>query len=317
MSMIKILLVLICLITPLALFSQPISPIDSLKRRIDNLDNTSQQFSKKNDSLIIANNNLIKEVDYNEKLLNRYDILNNVVFVSMGVMLAIFGIAAPLIGYFFVFKPSTEQIKETQKLLDDTKNNMDRLFYDYTIKNRDNLIDNTLTQLENNLTDYRMRARTRYLETFYIEGFNDKQVLRIIKLHKKQHQGVVEFKRLLLFKENTFSTDFFLNEIKNDLNTFGSILYAIDYEKDEFLDYVAKNLNSSVGNLNDRIKRLKETSPNYLTKIYNNDEFVNGIDNAKLISLMESEDSLSETLQEKTNRQNSKAYKKYLVVKPI
>ena len=272
---------------------------------------------QKNDSLTHTIAKLNEQIDYKQSLLEDYDRLSSTYSMYITILLGLFAVFGVL-TYLLTIRPLEETKKEAQELLKDIRTDMNKLFSKYTIKYRDDLIDNTLTQLENNLNGYKKNARIDYLDSFVLEGFNDKQVLRIIKLHKKEPKGRIPFVRLLLFKENVFSTDFFYNELIN-LSSIAhlSMNYATDFNKEEFLHGIARFLIASE-NLMGYINSMKEISFSYTIKIYNNDEFVNSIDYPRLIGLITSDDNnKAETIEEKTNRQNSKLYKKYLEVKPL
>ena len=297
-------------------------PIDSLKKRVENLESVSQKVIQINDSLITVNNNLNKQIDYNERLISRYDTLNNTIFTIIGIILALFAILAPLIGYFFVIKPSKEKLlevkeklTEAQKLLDDTRHNVDKLFAEYLQKNRDNFIDKALTQIESDNTP-EIANSINCLDIYKHEGFNDKQILRIITLIKNKHDKSNFFMKILGFTESIFTTEFFRDYLKNNpsnkLSNWAA-LYAAKYDKEDFLDDIAEYI-IVFEDLKWICSTIKNVSPSYLIKLYNNEKLTNGIDSHIVISHMSNFDTIEETSQEKMDRQNSKLFKKYIEI---
>lgn len=144
------------------------SQIDSLNNRIKILENISLRHQAFSDSLITIINSS-KESDYNEKLLAKYDTLNGTLFTIMGIILAVLGIGIPLFSILYVYRPARENLKETQKLLDDTKNDMDKLFFQYIKKERKNSIDKILTNFEKN-DSYAQTNSIQYFNTHMHEG---------------------------------------------------------------------------------------------------------------------------------------------------
>lgn len=320
---------IICLNSSLAFTNS--SKIDNTEKRISNLEQYIHEVSKTNDSLVSGNNKISEEVNYRRDLLEDYDRLNSTTFNIISGLFAFFGLIVPIIGYLFVVMPAREQLKdakeatkeaqeklkEAQVLLDDVKNNMEELFADFTIKNRDNLIDNALQNIENNNISQKANA-INCLDTYKHDGFNEKQIMRMIILIKKDIRPDF-FMPLLSFTESIFSTDFLHEYLKknplNNLSTWSSI-YAAIFNKEEFLDDIAEYIIQSK-KITGIFASTKSSSHSYWVKIINNNRLVNNIDNETLIDHMSYYDKFNEneTSLERTDRQNSLLYKKYLEVK--
>ena len=313
----KTILYILIFIIPFTVLAKP-SSVDSLVRRIERLEKSVISYSKFNDSIVKTNTTLVKEADYSERLLSKYDTLNNNVFAIIGIVFTFLSIVVPLIGYFTVVIPAKEKAKEAQDLLDNIKSNMDKLFLEYTLNNRDKLIENSLSQMENNITSQKSNA-INCLDSYKHEGFNERQIMRMIILIKKDNRPDF-FMTLLCFTENIFATDFLHEYLKknptNHLSTWACI-YAAKYNKDEFLDDIAEYIIQSK-NITGILASVHSSSQSYLEKIYNNDKLVKGIDSENLIQHMSFFDNYDEheTPSEKEARQNSNLYKKYLEIKP-
>lgn len=308
-------MIFIKFIPPIIVASQ--KDIVTTNNRIDSLGSINKAILQKNDSLIQTINRLNEQIDYKQSLLEDFDRLSTNYSIFIGALIglfALFGVLSYLIGY----RPLEKAKEEAHKLLDDVKNNMDKLFSDFTLKNRDKLIDNALSQIETNNTSQKSNA-INCLDTYKHDGFNEKQIMRMILLVKKDIRPDF-FMPLLSFTESVFSTDFFHEYLKknpkNGHSTW-SCIYAATYDKDEFLNDIAEYI-IQTKNLTGVLASIHSSSQSYLEKVYNNDKLVQNIDSETLINHMSYHDKHNEdeTSSEKSDRQNSKLYKKYLEVKP-
>jgi hypothetical protein len=307
----KLLFTLVYIIFSITLFAKP-TPIDSLKKRMEALEVNSIKYSKANDSLIAANSNLLKQADYNEKLLNKYDILNNYLFATMGVLFAAFG----LIGYFLIFKPARDDLKEVQTFLHDIRNDMGKLFSEYIIKNRDTLIDNALSNIENdNLPE--ITNSVAYIDAHKHEGFNDKQILRMIKLLKKNNKDGHIFMEALWFTENDFAEEFLIEYLRKrpmDNLTEYTILYFAKYNKLKYLNDIAQYVLDGE-RLIGAIANMKTESVSFTVQLLNNDILVNGHPEKQLITHMVYLDMYSQDVVQQLDLHNTKLYQKYLSIR--
>ncbi len=318
----KIFLLLFSFLFSITLFAKP-TPIDSLKQKVKSLETNTKTYSKINDSLfsinsslINANNNFKKEIDYNEKLLEKYNTLNNTIFTIIGILIAVFGLAIPLLGYFFVYKPAKDELKESKKLLNDIENNMNKLFSDYTLKNKEELIDNALINFEtNNIPE--ISNSIGYLKAHRHEGFNDKQIFRLIKLIKNKNSDSDIFMRALLSTENEFTEEFFIDYLRKNSTdahlSIYTILYFATYNKVKYMDDIAEYI-IQTSELTGTIASIKTEDISFATLLINNDKLANGIDNQTLINYASYMDKYAQEEIAKLDLHNSKLYQKYLSI---
>jgi hypothetical protein len=322
-------LLFICIIFPFTLLSAS-TPIDSLKSRISILEAITKKEIYAKDSLIqvleterkkayqakdsIAsiNSKTEKESDYNKDLLDKYDWLTNYLFASIGLLLAVSGFA----GYFFLFKPAREDVKEVHRLineadafLDNTKNNLDEIFDGYFEKYTAKLIDKILTGIELNNSD--SPNRLAQLEHYQYETFNEKQYKRLYELANKKDMASRTIIPILGNTDNIYADMFHTIELKMGSMDFGrfSIKYVAKFNKIEFIEDVATfifrtNQISSIYN------DIKEQSNSFALSLLNNEKLVDGISPNQIVALVE-----TYLIESNVELRESLLYKAYLKIK--
>ncbi|MDB5256798.1 MAG: hypothetical protein JWM14_1493 [Chitinophagaceae bacterium] len=276
-------------------------------QRINTLEYQYNNYLKLNDSLRKANLDLLSKVDYDQKIIDRYDTLNTTYTVCIGGLLAAFA----LYGLFFIIIPSRTTLKKSKKMLDKIKHNMDQLFAEHTAKERDKLIDSLLDSLEmENLT---LEINT-YLEQIKLEkrkGFNRIQIDRMIDLIKSRQNRDLRTSLWdsLTFAENPYIEKMLLREMQvESLNIPFPVNYFARYNKKDRFPEITEYLLRK--NYLFYITHTKRESRTFYIDMFNYDPLV---DRTQDEALFRSFANLKSNLREDVELvKQTKMYKKYL-----
>lgn len=245
-----------------------------VERRIDALEKSIQKLSHYNDSLISINAKLVEKSEDNEKIIDRFDKFNTYILAVAGIILALFIV----FGLFNAWS-SKENLKESQKLLDDMKSNMKTLFKKYLIKSRNELINSALLSLENKEESKRINNEA-YINAHMHEGFNDSQINRIIRLFKEDYKLNINGNNFLLesllYTDNVQSDDLFVEIISTQkylsIDKFYfkyAMIYFGKHNKLKYLDDIAKTVIRE--NLIIRVAQDLEPYTPFLIALFNNE----------------------------------------------
>lgn len=317
----RILILFIFFLSAIVGYSKPLNIDNTLK----SIDISIQKIYHVNDSLIKANSKLIEKVEYDEKLLDRYDKLNNTLFTVAGIILALFGVIVPIIGYILVYRSTKQErveahmhLEESKGFLNSIRHDMDKHFDEYNSKLKNRIIDNALLGLEKN-DEIRKINNISYVESYMYEGYSDIQLSRIIKLIKtniieKDTSGLIgDFLIVLKYSDSILVEDFFSEIIRTIDSPYYSkciyqvIIYFAKYDKVKYMDDIAKSIVHD-GSIENMISNLIDT-PTFLNKLMNNDYLASNLERRDLLffrNLVNSESNAKYDLF------NTKLYKKYI-----
>lgn len=301
MKQILLLIILLLTINCWSKNSDSISKIDSLEAKIEKLEKKLNQ-----DSSSTRNNKIIDE----------YKDLNNLYSVGFGILIALFGLVFPIILYFGQIKPNIETTKETKALVKKIDDDFEKSFENHLRKNKNRLIDQAIENFEK-LDEHSLPTNYNILDTYKVDGFNELQVIKILKLIKNKDfddENKSFFTSILTFQEDSNIEDYFVELIqstpKDEKCIWGAIYFA-NYNKTEYYDLIAEiviNGYSIVG----MVASLASSSKNFAIGFLNNEHLIrehNFIEIRNFCNFIENKNikSLNKSIVEKTL-----IWKKYL-----
>jgi AraC-like DNA-binding protein len=291
-------------------YSQPKSN-DNIKKKVEALEVITKKSIRTNDSLINTTRELRKELDYKKELLEDYNKLNSITFNVISGLFAFFGIIVPLLGYFFVVVPTKEKAKEAQELLDSIKNNLSDLFEKHINENRIALMDNAIKDFEvSNTTG--VSSSYLYIQTHMHEGYTDSQVLRALKLIKKNHPQSGLLLQSLIFTDSVFIEDYFSDFLVNRDKAIAAIAYMAKYNKQEYINDIVTYLIDEHGRLIYDLIIIARESPDFAFRIINDEKLVNDIHEKSMYNTVGYFFSSEKDIAKSMNLENSKMNKKYI-----
>jgi len=224
---------LLLLILSLSLNSYALIQKDSLSfAKIDSLENRIIELEKN------------RESNHLESIINEYKDLNNLYSVGFGILIALFGLVFPLILYLVQIKPSIEAIKETKALAKKLDEDFEKSFDKHLRKSKSKLVDQAIKSFEN-FSEHNLPTNYTLLDTYKSEGFDEVQVVRLIKLlkNKKIEESDKEFiTSVLPFQKDEFTESYFVDLIEskpNDKKCIWGAIYFANYNKTEYYDLIA------------------------------------------------------------------------------
>lgn len=182
---------------------------------------------------------------FQEDLINEYRHLITLYQWGFGTLLAIFGIVIPIITYFTQIKPAKEIIDEAKKLISKLEQDLEKTLEEHLLSNRDKLIDHALENIRNRNLPL-IQNSLNVLEINKAQGFNEIQIIRIIKLLKstdveKENKEVLAY--LLIYQEDPNTEDYFVDLIKknpSDHNTFAGLAYFAKFNKQQYFELIVE-----------------------------------------------------------------------------
>ena len=275
-------------------------------KRIDSINVVNQAIIQKNDSITKANAILIKEIDYKENLLSKYDTLNNIVFVVIGLVLTFLGIILPIIGYVFLYRPAREDLKEAQELQMKIKNDMNSLFEQYFKNHVKKLIDDILENIDDDTIE--ASNKMGQLGTYEYEKFDNSQVQKMIGIIKKKGKFSQSLLQYIIHVDNIYSEVFFAKCIKDPTFEGNDVVirFFAKHNKTNYLDDIAHHIirTHSIINISYIIRNY---SIEFLIQLFNNDILEKGTTAFALQSLNNA------GLFNDTILKDTKIYKKHLI----
>jgi len=185
-----------------------------------------------------------REFNYTESIISEYKDLNNLYSVGFGILIALFGFVFPLILYLIQIKPSIEAIKETKALARKLDEDFEKSFEKHLRKSKSKLVDQAIKSFEN-FSEHSLPTNYTLLDTYKSEGFDEIQVVRLIKLlkNKKIEESDKEFiASILPFQKDELAESYFVDLIDsnpNDKKCIWGAIYFANYNKTEYYDLIA------------------------------------------------------------------------------
>lgn len=271
--------------------------IDSLKNRIDKLE----------------------EISYSKDIIQEYKDLNNIYSIGFGILIGLFGIVFPMLLYFVQIKPSQEVLKESKQLIKKVEEDFEKSFEEHLKKSKNKLMNQAIESFEKQSEQVLPTSYT-ILDTYKSEGFTESQVIKIIKLLKREDIDKSDktfFASILNFQEDENIENYFAELIKNnpaDEKCIWGAIYFANYEKTQYYDLIA-NIVISGYSLVGMIASLSSTSKKFALQLLNNDLLVKNFSDVEIKNYG---DYGAKYLIEKMNTEVVEAtllYKKYLSLK--
>jgi len=211
--------------------------IDVLEKKISALQETSHT-QKLNEAIDIASHT----IESQDSLLNGFGTL----YTIITILLAIIGVALPILTYFFGIKPSVETVKALT-------DNLDKRFTEYLRDSRTKQINLALENLTSNNMELRGNA-VNYLSLTQYEGFSDDQLFRIFRLLKTpgiDEQTANTLNWILAGKINVISEEYFTTEYpltKDPILKSSALRYFVNSGFEKYLDIISNAILQS-GNI--------------------------------------------------------------------
>lgn len=164
-------------------------------------------------------------------------------YTIITIVFAIIGIALPILTYQFGIKPS-------QKALEEFDKNAEKKFMNFMNSKKQEEIDNAILNLNNEDIFIKNNA-LNYLSLNYHLGFNETQIIKLIKFIEKNigdDTFNMQLAHCLTNQKNDDTKDFFINYLRNSTKIDNLIYYCMkflsfyDYNdyKDSFKKYVSE-----------------------------------------------------------------------------
>src|SRR5690606_1143747 len=160
------------------------------------------------------------------------------------ILIALFGLVFPLLLYLIQIKPSIETINETKTLAKKLDEDFEKSFEKHLRKSKNKIVEQAIKNFDN-FSEHNLPTNYKLLDTYKNEGFDEVQVVRLIKLlkNKKIEESDKEFiTSILPYQKDDFTESYFVDLIEsspNDKKCIWGAIYFANYNKTEYYDLIA------------------------------------------------------------------------------
>lgn len=221
-----------------------------------------------------------------------------VLYSIITIIIALIGIALPILTYQFGIKPSQEALKEFE-------NNAEKKMADFLAKSRNKQIEQAIDNLKSQNQELKTNAIT-FLSLTQHQGFTDEQLYKLFLLLKSESidqttKGTIAYS--ISNRKSDYATDYFSTALKDPKNVnikYAAIRYfsniGIENHLQIFRDLISQSKDKNTEFIT-LLSYVYSTNRNSLLTIINDKELIENLDVKTLQALKLSLPSLKTTWQ--------------------
>ncbi len=268
----------------------------------DSISNLNEKISQLLDSIPVIRqelrqSKLDQEISLAEKTISAQNSLLDgfgALYSWITIIIALLGLALPVLTYLFGIRPANKARKELQK-------NLDEKIASYLQKNRDLQIDQAIENITSDNAELRLNA-LNYLSLTQHQGFVDQQffkIYQVLRYGKIDDTSKAILTMILSSKKSIYADEFFKSaDIKVPNMKYYAIKYFVTAGFESYLDQIIEMVKTS----NDKsieymgiIGNLQSMDKEHILTIMNNKEINNLLSNDDLIKCKNSIAGLRKT----------------------
>jgi len=218
-----------------------------------------------------------------------------VLYGIITVIIALIGIALPILTYQFGIKPSQNALKEFE-------NNADKKMEDFLEKSRNKQIEQAIENIKSQNPELKSNATT-FLSLTQHQGFTDEQLYKLFLILKSADidettKGQIAFS--ISNKKSDYATEYFTTALQNNYVNikYAAIKYFVNIGFDNhlniFRDLISKSENKYI-ELVTLLTWLYSLNKNSILTVINNKDIVDSLDQQALKTLKGALPSLNKT----------------------
>jgi hypothetical protein len=238
--------------------------------KLANLEKQIQELKDSNDALKNQLEEKESQFQLYEILLGKYENSRSSLFIEFSIFITVFSLIFGFLGYFTTFKPAKESKKEVDRLLERLQTNIDDLFSDYLIKNRNKLINTYLKVLLDRKESETSNA-INYLNSVKHEGFNSEQLFKMRKIVlEEDYKYISQIFTYMIFTKDEIVENTCTEILKNKIDSLISyaLIYFAKNEIHKHDNLVIEYLNKVPDKWGSNMASIRTASEDYLIKLW-------------------------------------------------